>query len=386
MRSPIRRHGPLLAAGLLLTFASAFGQTWFLALFAGEIKADFGLSEGAWGTLYTAATLGAAGLLFARGALADRSRPGRLAPLVAVLFAAAATALAVSPSIATLCLALERRRGRGVALATLGYSAGEILLSFPAILLLAAVGWRAAWGVVALALLVVVAPLLALLLRGGAGSAASVGEGAPGIGNRHWTRAQAVRHWLFPALLPISFTPGFVGTVVFFHQAHIAETKGWTLAALAPGYPAYAACTVVAALGAGALADRLGPDRLLPVLLVPMGLGVAVIASATAAPGWALGLGLVGLTQGASSALWGAFLPAVYGTRHLGEVRALSTTVMLVATAIGPGLTGLLIDAGIDLSRQCLAMGVWCLALSLLALPIRRGLAAEALPAQGVYP
>ncbi len=34
-----------LGAGFLLTFAAAFGQTWFISLFAGEIKSAHGLTD-----------------------------------------------------------------------------------------------------------------------------------------------------------------------------------------------------------------------------------------------------------------------------------------------------------------------------------------------------
>ncbi|MEM1352923.1 MAG: MFS transporter, partial [Pseudomonadota bacterium] len=42
-----------LLAGFLLTFTSSYGQTYFISIFAGEIKADFGLSDGQWGGIYT---------------------------------------------------------------------------------------------------------------------------------------------------------------------------------------------------------------------------------------------------------------------------------------------------------------------------------------------
>lgn len=64
-----------LSAGFLLTFTSAFGQTWFISLFAGAIKAEYGLSDGAWGGLYSIATLSAAGLLFCWGSAADTVPP-----------------------------------------------------------------------------------------------------------------------------------------------------------------------------------------------------------------------------------------------------------------------------------------------------------------------
>jgi MFS family permease len=213
--------------------------------------------------------------------------------------------------------------------------------------------------------------------------ALDTGVSAAGLGGRHWTRGDALRHWLLPALLPFVLTPGFIGTVVYFHQVHIAEVKGWTLAAMARGYPVYATATILAALAAGRACDRIGAERLLPILLVPMAAGVTLIGPVEGVGGWIVALGLLGVTQGLSAALWGAFLPAVYGTRHLGSVRSLVTTVMVFSTAIGPGITGFLIDLGVEFPRQCLTMGLWCLGLSVAALAIRRRLAAEGLGAAG---
>jgi len=79
---------------------------------------------------------------------------------------------------------------------------------------------------------------------------------------------------------------------------------------------------------------------------------------------WYVALAIVGLTQGMASTLWGGLFPAVYGTRHLGAIRSLGTTIIVLSTAIGPGITGMLIDAGIDFPAQTLAMGLWCLTLA----------------------
>lgn len=382
-----------LGFGFLLTFASAFGQTWFVSLFAGEVQERFGLTDGGWGLLYTAATLASAALLFARGGVADRVAPARLAPVMAVAFAVAALAFAFAPALWVLGLALvglrfcgqgmfghiamtamgrwfRARRGRAVSLANLGHSAGEALLPPLAVALVLVFGWQGVWVAVAAALLLAIAPVLALTGRERVAKSAAQVADSPGMGGRHWSRTDALRHWLAPALLPILLTPGFIGTVVFFHQVHIAGVKGWTLAQMAPGYTVLAGMSVAAALVSGWAADRFGPHRLLPVILLPTGLGMALLGPAETVVGWFATLALVGMTQGLSSSLWGAFLPAAYGTRHLGSVRALATTVMVVSTAIGPGLTGLLIDAGIAFPAQGLAMGLWCLGLSAAAVAI----------------
>ncbi len=397
----LRDNRRWLGAGFLLTFSAAFGQTWFISLFAGEIKSAHGLTDGGWGSLYTIATLSSAALLFARGALADTMPLARLAPIMALLFALAAVAMAFANSVWMLGIAVfglrfcgqgmfghiamtamgrwfRARRGRAVATATMGHPAGEFVIPLLAVLAISAFGGRATWLVVAALLALVVAPALAALLARGRAPAGSVeGDGSPGLRGAHWTRGDALGHWLLPALLPMILTGGFIGTVVYFHMVHIAEVKGWTLTAMAPGYPTYATMAVIGALAGGWAVDRFGPERLLPVFLVPMGVGITLIGPASAVSSWFVALGCLGLTQGLSSALWGAILPALYGTRHLGAVRSLVSTAMVISTAIGPGVTGLLIDAGVDFPRQCLAMGLWCFALSAAGLPILRGIRRE---------
>lgn len=272
----------------------------------------------------------------------------------------------------------EARRGQAVAISNLGHPAGEVLVPVVAVLFIAAIGWRPTWLGVAAVLVLVIAPALYGLLRESRSPAAQAdGILRPGLQDRHWRRRDAARHWLLPALLPVLLTPGFISRVVFFHQVHIAEVKGWTLVEMAPGYSAFAATTVAAAFGAGWAADRFGPHRLLPVLLIPLGIGVGLIFPAGHVAAWYAALAIIGITQGMASALWGVLLPVTYGTRHLGAIRSLTTSIMVVATAIGPGITGLLIDRGIAFPVQSLFMGGWCLALAFGCLMIERRLTRE---------
>ena len=390
-----------LAVGLLLTFASGFGQTWFISLFAGAIKDAHGLTDGSWGSLYTVATLGSAALMFWRGSVADTIPLSRLAPVLSVLFGLACVVLALAGNVWFLGLALfllrfcgqgmvshvamtamgrwfEARRGQAVSIAILGHPAGEIVIPLATVLAIATIGWRPTWIAVAVVLVVVVAPLLWVLLRADRmPKEQTAAREIAGLHGRQWRRGDAVRHWLLPALLPVLLTPGFISTVVFFHQVHIAEVKGWTLVDMAPGYTAFATATVASTFLAGWAADRFGPQRLLPGLLLPMGVGVALIWPAEQVVAWYVALGVIGITQGTAGALWGVLLPVVYGTRNLGAIRSLATTVMVVSTAIGPGVTGILIDRGIHFPVQSLFMGAWCILLAGFCLLIERRLTRE---------
>jgi len=66
----------------VLTLSSCFGQTFFISIFAGEIRGEFGLSHGEWGGIYTIGTLASALLMLWAGGLTDRFRIRNLAPVV----------------------------------------------------------------------------------------------------------------------------------------------------------------------------------------------------------------------------------------------------------------------------------------------------------------
>jgi MFS family permease len=397
----LKNNARWLGAGFLLTISSGFGQTWFISLFAGFIKQEHGLTDGQWGSLYTVATLGSAALLFWRGSLADTIPLYKLAPIIAAGFGIAALGLAFSPWVWLLGLSLfalrfcgqgmfthiamtamgrwfEARRGQAVAVANLGHPAGEMALALTAVVAIGVLGWQTTWLVVSAILILVILPSLYWLLHEGrTAQGVRLQTGTPGLGGKHWKRQDAARHWLLPAMLPVLLTPGFIGTVIFFHQVHVAEVKGWTLLAMAPGYTAYAGLSVAFGFLSGWASDRFGAQRLLPLLLVPMGLGIAVVGPAEHVAAWYMALGLIGITQGVNSALLGVLFPLVYGTEHLGSIRSMATTIMVVSTAIGPGITGLLIDHGITFPAQALTMGLWCIGLSVVCLFIERRLTRE---------
>ncbi|MEM0922458.1 MAG: MFS transporter [Pseudomonadota bacterium] len=400
-----------LGAGVALTLASSFGQTFFISLFAGHLMAAHGLSHGEWSTIYLAGTLASAAVLIQAGRLADRMALGQLALMVLAIYAAVAAAMWANPStwllvglifglrfcgqgmmghiaITAMGRWFATHRGRAVAVAGLGYALGEAILPPLAILVIAGFGWREAWLAVAAVLVLAFAPLIAGLLsseripRGSAEEAAQTG-----LAGRHWTRREVTGHWLFWAVLPGVITPSFIGTVIFFHQVHIAEVKGWSLATMALAYSAYAGLTVLASLVAGWAVDRFGSARLLPVYLISMAVGTWAIGPANQVWVWFLALALVGTSTGVANAMWGAFWPEHYGTRHLGSIKALATAAMVFGSALGPFVTGWTIDFGWSFPEQCAAMAAWCLILSAVyVLTARRARTEASMKASHVHP
>jgi MFS family permease len=186
------------------------------------------------------------------------------------------------------------------------------------------------------------------------------------VAGRQWTRAEVARDPVFRRVLVAAMAPSFIVTGVLFHQVHLVETKGWSLAAFAAGYVGYAACQVGTALVAGPVIDRIGARRTARFYLLPLAAGLVVLA--TFDPIWSgyLFLMAAGATAGFSSTLLGTLWAELYGVRHLGAIRALVTACSVVASALSPVLLGALIDVGVAI--EALALG--CAAYAVLGMAI----------------
>ena len=392
----IRENARWLGAGVLLTSSSSFGQTYFIALSAAHVQSAFGLSHGGWGGIYTMGTLLSAVTLMQVGRLADRFKVKTLALATIALFIVMCLAMALVThwimlvfvvfglrfcgqgmmshlSLTAMGRWFRGNRGRAVAIASLGFSLGEGLLPIGFVVLTGVIGWRMGWVTAAAILALLVVPLLLHLLRTERSpQSMSDSQHSAGLAGRHWTRGDAMRHWLFWALLPGFLAPSFISTSLFFHQVHLTEIKGWHIASYVATYPIYSAFSVLSNFAAGAFADRFGAARLLPVYLLPTGIAMFVMGVATNFWWGPVALVMIGITQGASQAMIGSIWPEYFGTRNLGSIRAFAVAAMVFSTAIGPGITGLLIDRGIGFETQCLWMGGYVAIVSLIFVAVSR--------------
>ncbi|UHC14553.1 MFS transporter [Methylobacterium currus] len=385
-----------LAAGFLLLFCGCFGQTFVVALSGGAIRREFGLSDGAFGALYAGVTLASAVALAGLGGLIDRWPASRVVSLAAGLLAAGAAGLSLSPNLLALAPSLfllrlagqglmlqtaytllgrwfSAERGRAVSLAALGLNAGQACLPLGFVTATALLGWRGAWLGIALLLVLVALPLARVLVR-----RERVPEATTRSGPAHGaTRAQALADPFLYGLLAAMLPPSFISNTIFFHQVHLAESRGWSPEVLAAAFPPYAVAAFLCLLVAGRLVDRFSALALLPFYLVPFGLGCLILGGISAPSAAFAFMLLYGVTDGISLTLFGALWPEVYGTRHLGAIRGAIVAIMVLGTAFGPFLSGLLIDAGMPFAGIVTGMGVYCLGVSAAFCLIRRRLAAH---------
>jgi sugar phosphate permease len=382
----VRDNARWLAGGFLLTFFSSFGQTYFISLSAGDIRREYELSHGAFGSLYMAATLASALTLTRLGQIVDRRSARMVVMLIVPMLALAAASMAMSHHIVLLFVTLyllrlfgqgmmthtaftatgrwfSAQRGRAVSLVTLGLNTGEALFPLAFVALAASIGWRNSWWLAAGALLAAALPAIAALVAVERAPQAS-GPVARRSEARDWTRAEALRDPIFYLVILGVMPLAFIGNTIFFHQVYLVELRGWSLEAFASSFFLMASMTFVFALISGQLVDRFSGVALLPFYLLPLALACLLLGSVEAQ--WsAFGfMALFGLSNGFSLTLYGSIWPEIYGLKHLGAIRAVLVAIMVFASAMGPGIAGFLIDRGVSYPAQIIAMGVYCVVIS----------------------
>ena len=381
----LRDNAPFLAAGVLLTFLSSFGQTFFISIFAGEIREAFGLSNGGWGSIYALGTFASAMVMVWSGILTDHFRVRALGVVVLCALAAACLIMATLPSVWLLPVAIfllrlagqgmathiavvamarwfRATRGRALSIAVMGVSLGEAFLPLIFVGLMEDLSWRTLW-VIAACVVLAMTPILVMLLRlERTPQSVAADSASEGMDGAHWTRGQMLRNRLFWLLIPSLLAPPAFSTAFFFQQVHFAEVKGWDHATLVALFPVFSAAAVLSMLTSGWLIDRIGTARLMPVFQLPFVAGFLILSVAPEPWIAAVAMAMMGAAQGANSTVPNAFWAEFYGTRYLGAIKSLATAVMVLGTAIGPILTGLLIDLGVPFTAQMPGIAIYFLA------------------------
>ena len=187
-----------------------------------------------------------------------------------------------------------------------------------------------------------------------------------------YSRAAMLRDVRFYLIVPALLGPSFIVTL-FFHQVHLVEVKDWELSWFATCFAAYAAASTAGLVATGALIDRFGAIRLMPVYLLPLCLGCTILALGSDDLVALAFMSLAGLSSGAAVTVVTAMWAEVYGLGHLGAIRALGASLSVLASALGPAVMGWLIDDGVSMEAIALASATYLVGavLSLIAAFLR---------------
>ena len=374
--------------GMAMAFCSSLGQTFFISLFSAEIRGELGLSHGAFGTYYAIATTASAISLLWLGKLADTMRVEKLAMFVicglcasALMFSQVNSVFALVGGLYLLRLfgqgmtthtyttAMARRyvaaRGRALSLAQLGINVAESIGPASIVALLLVFDWRLLWLCLPFIPVIGLLPFLRALTRrtryqdGGGLEGVMAAAAAEGIDDRadagivtidgvdHWRRRAVMRDrrfWL--GLVWLTMVPGFAVTGMLFHQIYLATLAGVSLASWAAMYVVYAVCAVIGTLVSGQLVDRFTGRRVAAHMMLPITLACLSLWLIDGQAGVFLFFVFFGCASGMPNTAVAATMAEMYGTRYLGEVKAIFLPLGVFSSALSPMAMGVLIDLG----------------------------------------
>ena len=368
---------------------SSFGQTYFISIFAGEIRTTFDLSHGDWGAIYGFGTFASAIAMVWAGGLTDIMRVRRLGPIVLAALAASCLFMAFNPWVALLpvvifCLRLSGQgmsthiaavgmsrwfaanRGKALSVANLGFSIGEATYPLLVVALMMLFVWQGIWVLAAFMAVLSIPALVWLLREERSPESMATEDQSVGMNGRHWTRNQTLAHPLFWFMMPAFVGQSAFNTAFFFLQVHFSEIKGWDHFQLVAMFPVYTGVAIGSMILSGVLLDKIGTARLIPYFQLPMIFAFLLFAYGQSLLAALVGFVLLGLTSGATATLPNAFWAENFGTKHLGSIKAAAAAAMVLGSAIGPALTGVLLDFSLPLEAQYVGVSVFFGASSLL--------------------
>jgi len=386
------QHGSHLSFGAILMAMSSFGQTYFVSLYGQDLRQAFGLSDGGLGGLYAAGTVMSAVTLTWAGRLIDYTTTRRFTLAVTLLLVTACLLVSGAQAAWMLCAGfyLLRLGGQGLMVHTaltatarqfpldagkalgaiaLGLSLAQALFPLAAVQINALTGWRIAWLINAAVLVAGVALAVSCLPR-------AAEKPLRTFRKRGAEKVREVSVWKNRNLLfalPAVLASPFITTGFFFHQARLAEEKGWALSWVAGWFIAYAITQAVSLLSFGPLIDRLTPRRLLPWFLLPQGAGMLALWLSNSVWVTPFYLIMTGISSAIASSLATALWVQLFGPAQLAKVRSAVEAGTVLASGASPVIMGVLIDNHIALRVQALLCLVFILAASLVATRVRAG-------------
>ncbi|WP_232819270.1 MFS transporter [Saccharospirillum mangrovi] len=376
--SVFRSYWPMLLFGLLTVFIGNFGQSFFISWYGASIQQQMNLSAAAYGSAYSGATLVSGLTIMVIGGAVDRLPLRRFIALAGAGLTLAAVLMWYAHSLWSLIIALfllrfcgqglmphtamtavgryfSINRGKAISVAGNGVPLGEMFLPTLAVALIALVGWQQSWLIIALFIPLVFLPLVFwLLAKAGPSEADSQAPAASARpadfidGSRRTVLADG-RFW---RALPLLLAPPFIVTGLFIHQGFVLHQKDWSPALFASAFVLYGAVHWAASIFVGSLVDRYSATRLFKFMGLPFVAGLAlgalrdgvwVVYAMMATLG--IGIAMMGTI---ANALWAE----VYGTKHLGSIRSLFTSLSVLSTSASP----VLLDAGMDVQTFLLSM------------------------------
>jgi len=384
--------------GFIFTFFSSFGQSYFLGLFNSSIRDALSITHGQFGSIYASATLCSSLLLIWVGKKIDDVNIFKFALFVIILLSFACFFFSKVSSVFLLFIAIflmrfsgqgmmshtasttisryfTRTRGRALSISWFGLSSAEFIMPVLMVYLLTIIDWQNLWLIFSITVLIILPIASFLLIKNlNLDSREASDKNIKEVEIKQWSRREVIKDYRFYiiSLNMLAMPWIFTGFAVF--QSFVQTSKGWGPYVIAQSFMSYSILSVLTLFLSGFLIDKFTSRKLLIYMNIPLLFSVVVLYFFDTPITAFLFLGLVGISNGFANILGSSTWAELYGVKYLGSIKALTTALMVFATAFGTALFGLLIDLGFTVGDIALISGFYIFFSLILLFLIRKKL------------
>ena len=373
--------------GFIFTFFSSFGQSFFLGLFNSSIREALSITQGQFGSIYALATLVSSFLLIWVGKKIDDIDIFKFAFFVTLLLSfscfffskiSSVTFLFISiflmrfsgqgmmshTATTTISRYFTKSRGRALSTCWFGLSTAEFLLPVLIVYLLTITSWQNIWILISILVLIFLPMTSFILIKNlNFDSREQTNENNFKEKNiRQWKRNEVLKDYRFYIVCLNMLAMPWIATGVFVYQSFISESKDWGTFTIAQSFMVYSVLSVVTLLASGFLVDKFTSRKLLIFMNFPLLFSALVLIFFDNPITAFIFLGLIGISNGLANVLGSSTWAEIYGVKHIGSIKALTTALMVFSTAFGTALFGFLIDKGYSIEQIALVSFIYIFA------------------------
>ena len=377
--------------GFIFTFFSSFGQSFFLGLFNSSIRDALSITHGQFGTIYASATLLSSLVIIWVGKKIDDIDVFKFGTFVTLLLSFSCYFFSKVSSVTFLFIAIflmrfsgqglmshtatttisryfTKSRGKALSTGWFGLSTAEFILPVFIIYLLTFMEWRNIW--INISFVIFLLPIISyLLIKNVKLDSREIdnNKNKRNIKIKNWKRIEVIKDYRFYIVCANMLAMPWIATGIFVYQSFILSSKNWGPYVIAQSFMAYSILSVITLFIAGFLIDKFSSRKLLIYMNLPFLLSLFLIIVFDNPIVSFLFLGLIGISNGLANVLGSSTWAEVYGVKHIGSIKALTTALMVFSTAFGTAVFGLLIDKGFSIEQISMISGTYIF-LALIAL------------------
>ncbi len=377
--------------GFIFTFFSSFGQSFFLGLFNSSIRDALSITHGQFGTIYASATLLSSLVIIWVGKKIDDIDVFKFGTFVTLLLSFSCYFFSKVSSVTFLFIAIflmrfsgqglmshtatttisryfTKSRGKALSTGWFGLSTAEFILPVFIIYLLTFMEWRSIW--INISFVILLLPIISFLLIKNIkldSREIDNNKNKRNIKIKNWKRIEVIKDYRFYIVCANMLAMPWIATGIFVYQSFILSSKNWGPYVIAQSFMAYSILSVITLFIAGFLIDKFSSRKLLIYMNLPFLLSLFLIIVFDNPIVSFLFLGLIGISNGLANVLGSSTWAEVYGVKHIGSIKALTTALMVFSTAFGTAVFGLLIDKGFSIEQISMISGTYIF-LALIAL------------------